>query len=63
MKKTTAAFAALGAMSGMAQAQSNVTLYGVLDMPIEFVANQAAGAPTINPTTGAVTRQTGGNRV
>lgn len=63
MKKTAAALAALGAMSGMAQAQSNVTLYGVLDMPIEFVAHQAAGAPTVNQTTGAVTRQSGGNRV
>ncbi|QQX89613.1 porin (plasmid) [Cupriavidus necator] len=62
MKKTAAAFATLGVMSAMAQAQSNVTLYGVLDMPIEYVANQAAGAPTVNPTTGAITRQAGGNR-
>ena len=31
MKKTLIALAALGAMAGAAQAQSTVTLYGLLD--------------------------------
>ncbi|MBC7445661.1 MAG: porin, partial [Polaromonas sp.] len=31
MKKTLIAFAALSAIAGMAQAQSSVTLYGLVD--------------------------------
>ena len=63
MKKSVIALAAGVAFAGAAQAQSGVTLYGVVDVPIEYVNHMATGAPTINPTTGAVTQQPGGSRV
>ncbi|MFZ6674550.1 porin [Undibacterium sp. Xuan67W] len=47
MKKSLLALAALAAISGAAQAQSNVTIYGVLDMAIQNENNgAAAGAKT-----------------
>jgi len=46
----------------MAYAQSSVTIYGVVDVPVEYVNNQAPSAPVINPITGAVTRQPGANK-
>ncbi|WP_335582920.1 porin [Cupriavidus sp. USMAA2-4] len=48
--------------TGVAHAQSGVTIYGVIDVPFEYVNNQAQVAPVINPVTGAVTRQAGGNK-
>lgn len=48
--------------TGMAYAQSSVTIYGVIDVPVEYVNHQAQIAPVINPVTGAVTRQPGGNK-
>ena len=39
MKKSLIAMAALGAFAGTAQAQSSVTLYGVVDANIEYVNN------------------------
>nr|WP_315593636.1 porin [uncultured Cupriavidus sp.] len=62
LAKTSTALA-LGLFGTGAFAQSNVTLYGVVDVPIEFVSHQAIGAPTVNTTTGAITSQPGGNRV
>ena len=53
MKKTLIAFAALSAIAGMAQAQSTVTIYGIVDAHIASVKTNvaAAGATTIqNPT-------------
>ncbi len=50
------------ACTGTAWAQTSVTVYGVADVPVEFVNHMAIGAPTINPTTGVITQQTGGNR-
>jgi predicted porin len=45
MKKTLIALAALGAMAGAAQAQSTVTIYGLLDANFQsFKTNVAAGA-------------------
>ena len=45
MKKTLIALAALGAMAGAAQAQSTVTIYGLLDANVQsFKTNVAAGA-------------------
>ncbi|WP_369797848.1 porin [Cupriavidus sp. UYPR2.512] len=38
-----------------------MTIYGVVDLPIAYINHQAASAPTINPVTGAVTRQPGAN--
>ncbi|CAN7582311.1 porin [Polaromonas sp. LjRoot131] len=45
MKKTLIALAALGAMAGAAQAQSTVTIYGLLDANIgSYKTNQISGA-------------------
>ncbi|TDN61937.1 porin [Paraburkholderia sp. BL10I2N1] len=62
MKKSIFALVTLGAFADAAQAQSSITLYGVVDAPIEFVTNVANGPPTVNLTTGTLTRQPGGNR-
>lgn len=56
------ALAALTALSGAAQAQSNVTLYGVVDTAVEYVNHMASAAPTVNTAVGTITRQPGGNR-
>ncbi|WP_454739264.1 porin [Cupriavidus necator] len=61
MKKVSVVLAALSAASGAANAQS-VTLYGVVDTPVEFATNVASGAPTINTATGEITQRPGGNR-
>jgi len=61
MKKIPTAVALLMA-AGAVQAQTSVTLYGVVDAPIGYVNNQAIGAPAIDPVTGVVTRQPGGSR-
>ncbi len=44
MKKTLIAFAALSAIAGMAQAQSTVTIYGLLDGNIQSLKTSVAGA-------------------
>lgn len=53
MKKTIFALAALGTLSGVAHAESNVTLYGVLDVAIGGVTSQGNTDPnfpaTVNP--------------
>jgi predicted porin len=52
MKKTLIALAALGAMAGAAQAQSTVTIYGLLDANFgSFKTNVAAGAATLQNLT------------
>lgn len=43
MKKTLAIMAVLGSAAGSASAQSNVTLYGVADMGIEYAIHQPNG--------------------
>ena len=49
MKKSLIAAAALCACAGAAQAQSSVTLYGVVDAPIEYVSNMPkAGGGSAN---------------
>lgn len=62
MKKSLFTLAALGAFANVAQAQSSITLYGVVDAPIELVTNMAGGPPSVNVATGVITRQAGGNR-
>lgn len=47
---------------GVAHAESSITIYGVIDVPVEYVNNLAPVAPVINPVTGAVTRQPGASR-
>ena len=44
MKKTLIAFAALSAIAGMAQAQSTVTIYGLLDGNIQSLKTSVAGS-------------------
>lgn len=44
MKKTLIAFAALSAIAGMAQAQSTVTIYGLLDGNIQSLKTNVAGS-------------------
>lgn len=64
MKKAAISLSVLCALAdGAAHAQTSVTLYGVLDMPIEYVNHMAKGAPTVNTATGGVTQQPGGSRV
>ena len=46
MKKTLIAFAALSAIAGMAQAQSTVTIYGLLDGNIQSLKTSVAGSGT-----------------
>ena len=41
---TTAALAAIGA-AAPAQAQSNVTLYGIVDTTIRYTTNESAAGP------------------
>jgi len=45
MKKSLLALAALGAFAGAAQAQSSVTLYGVVDANIEYVSHMSNSTP------------------
>lgn len=60
--KSLAGAALLASAAGVAHAQSGVTLYGVIDVPIEYINHLAGSAPTINPVTGAVTSKPGGNK-
>ena len=52
MKKSLFALAAVGAFAGAAQAQSSVTVYGILD--VGYVGGNAK-ATTVNSTGGQVT--------
>lgn len=63
MRKCVIASAVLGSMVGAAHADSNVTLYGVIDTPIEYATNVGSKAPTVNATTGAISPAGGGTRV
>ncbi|EHP42469.1 outer membrane protein [Cupriavidus basilensis OR16] len=62
MKRSLSSLAALSALTGVAHAQSSVTLYGVVDANIEYVTNIAPATPTVNPATGQVTVGPGNNR-
>lgn len=53
MKKTLIAFAALSAIAGMAQAQSTVTLYGLLDGNIQSLKTNVISGGTIQSLTQA----------
>ena len=43
MKKSLIAFAVLGAFASAASAQSNVTVYGIVDAAVMYTNNQAGG--------------------
>ena len=60
MIKKISVVATLLIAAGAVQAQSNVTLYGIIDLPLEYENNQAPAAPKTDPVTGVVNRQPGG---
>lgn len=61
MRRTLSIALVLGAAgSTAASAQSGVTLYGVIDAPIEYVNKIAQGAPSV--VNGQLVQQPGGNR-
>jgi predicted porin len=60
MKKSLFSLAAICAFSGAANAQSSLTLYGVVDSALEYVNEMARGAPTV--VNGQLVPQTGGSR-
>lgn len=63
MKHRSIALAALCVCAPAAQAQSSVTLYGVMDASVEYVNRVAAAPPTYNAATGTMTpSSTGGAR-
>jgi predicted porin len=51
MKKSLLALAAMGAFAGAAQAQSSVTVYGILDMGISSVNTKTSAAAPVDTTT------------
>jgi predicted porin len=51
MKKSLLALAAMGAFAGTAQAQSSVTVYGILDMGISSVNTKTSAAAPVDTTT------------
>ena len=59
MKKSLFALAALGAFAGAASAQSNVTLYGTLDMAVTYINNAGMAAGATAPTSPTATPSTG----
>ncbi len=60
MRKQVLALSALSTIGGPALAQSSVTLYGVVDAPIEYVNNMARGTPTV--VNNQLVTQPGGKR-
>lgn len=62
IQKIKIGLAALCTVSAAAHSQSGVTLYGVVDTPIEYVNHLAGGPPTIDPVSGAITQRPGGDR-
>ncbi|AQV94449.1 porin [Cupriavidus necator] len=61
MKRKMLAMSALSCIGGPALAQSSVTIYGVLDAPVEYVNNIARGAPSV--VNNQLVPQSGGARV
>ena len=52
MKKSLVALAALSAIAGAAQAQSSVTLYGIVDAAVRISDNEGAGKDTVTRMVG-----------
>ncbi|MFX8055419.1 porin, partial [Acinetobacter baumannii] len=64
MKKSLLALAVLGTFAGVAQAQSSVTLYGVVDANVEYVNHEqnvtAAGVAIPGSSGSRLAMQAGG---
>lgn len=64
MKKSLVALAVLSAVAGLASAQSNVTIYGLLDMGLDYDSGKTGTAATGSTTKWAVNSgQTSGSRL
>ncbi len=63
MKEKLLFIASLSTVGSVAQAQSSVTLYGVLDTGIEYVNHVANSTPKLDTSTGTVSQPAGGSRV
>lgn len=61
MKKTLLVLTVLASFAQAAHAESSMILYGVVDAPLEFVTNQASGAPSLGAN-GLPVPKPGGNR-
>ena len=59
MKKSLFALAAVGAFAGAAQAQSSVTVYGILDVGFQGVTTRGPLSSNTNPTNVNITRFSG----
>jgi predicted porin len=64
MKKSLFALAVLSTFAGLASAQSNVTIYGLLDMGVDYDSGKTGSAATGSTSTWAVNSgQTSGSRL
>lgn len=63
MKKSLLALAAMSAFATAANAQSSVTLYGVVDLPIEYTNHLAPGLGAPNASGVPQSAPGGGSRV
>ena len=52
MKKSLIALAVLGALAGSATAQSNVTLYGIADVNLQYIDPKGPGSSTFGINSG-----------
>ncbi|MFC5474472.1 porin [Paraherbaspirillum soli] len=63
MKKTLLAIAVLGTISTVASAQTNVTIYGVIDTAIRFTNNQVTSTGTLGKQTAMTEGSFQGSRI
>jgi predicted porin len=64
MKKSLFALAVLGTVAGLASAQSNVTIYGILDMGVDYDSGKTGSAATgSTPKWSVNSGQTSGSRL
>ena len=63
MKIKPIAIASLLVCAGLSTAHANLTIYGIVDVPVEYITNLASSPATVDPNTGIVTNYLGGNRL
>ena len=63
MKIKPIAIASLLVCAGLSTAHANLTIYGIVDVPVEYITNLASSPATVDPSTGIVTNYLGGNRL
>lgn len=62
MKIKQLSMAGLLGCAAITSAHASVTIYGIVDVPIEYITNLASAPATVNPDTGIVTNYPGGSR-